>query len=417
LDLGLLHDSFGDANAMIRKSVFEKIGYQIEDYGYTAHDWELFARVCLAGLKLRLIPEPLYWYRASAQGMYRTSSWFENRVPILRAYKKAGFENLEHIFHMVMSANVTDTERYGFRENLRYSPSDRSYLKLCELAPNSEEALALLAQIAASEGRPNTAVGLLADGLPATFRQRLSGLYGIRSQADLALAELMAPFAQERQLEEQELRQFQLHAISGGDIFYVERADKLYLGARGSDPAVAVWAAGCPKGTVGVSAGIELADERTGACQFLILVTPRHVDPRVAVMLATEQPGDGSSGWCTVSHSWSPRDIAAICSVPTEEPANLVMGVRAQPGASAANAVGCFSGLTLVESLGHPPDPSRRSLSARFRLIRGGFWGARPPLRKALVTTAVGASATCSHDGKRSLRLPNARAVLTSDVC
>ena len=59
--MGFIHDSFGDANAMIRREVFDKIGYQIEDYGYTAQDWEFFSRAVMSGLKFRIIPEP-HWY-------------------------------------------------------------------------------------------------------------------------------------------------------------------------------------------------------------------------------------------------------------------------------------------------------------------------------------------------------------------
>src|SRR5262249_32288404 len=52
LDLGLIGNPFGDANAIIRRSAFDKIGLQIEDYGYTAQDWEFYSRATFAGLKL-----------------------------------------------------------------------------------------------------------------------------------------------------------------------------------------------------------------------------------------------------------------------------------------------------------------------------------------------------------------------------
>ena len=52
LDLALLHNSLGDANAMIRRDVFDKIGLLVEDYGYAAQDWEIFTRALLDGLKL-----------------------------------------------------------------------------------------------------------------------------------------------------------------------------------------------------------------------------------------------------------------------------------------------------------------------------------------------------------------------------
>ncbi|TIS07435.1 MAG: hypothetical protein E5X09_18300, partial [Mesorhizobium sp.] len=81
--LGLIHNVYGDANAMVRRSVFSQIGFWLEDPGYAMHDWEFFARASLAGLKLRPIPKPLYWYRSKPDGMFRTSNWYDNRLPVL----------------------------------------------------------------------------------------------------------------------------------------------------------------------------------------------------------------------------------------------------------------------------------------------------------------------------------------------
>jgi hypothetical protein len=55
VEVALHGESFGDANAMIRRSVFDRIGFLVEDYGFACQDWEFFARATFAGLKLRLI--------------------------------------------------------------------------------------------------------------------------------------------------------------------------------------------------------------------------------------------------------------------------------------------------------------------------------------------------------------------------
>ncbi|WP_245521510.1 hypothetical protein, partial [Mesorhizobium sp. M1D.F.Ca.ET.184.01.1.1] len=49
-DIALITNPYGDANAMVRRSVFSRIGFLVEEPGYAVHDWEFFARASLAGL-------------------------------------------------------------------------------------------------------------------------------------------------------------------------------------------------------------------------------------------------------------------------------------------------------------------------------------------------------------------------------
>ena len=69
--VGLYRNAFGDANALWRRDLFERLGGFTTDYGVGHEDWELFAQASLAGAKLELIPEPLYWYRVNPSGMLR----------------------------------------------------------------------------------------------------------------------------------------------------------------------------------------------------------------------------------------------------------------------------------------------------------------------------------------------------------
>ncbi|MBD3768361.1 MAG: glycosyltransferase family 2 protein [Gammaproteobacteria bacterium] len=71
LGAGLYRNTFGDANALWRKSSFEQLGGYTTDYGVGHEDWELFADAVLSGLRIMLIPMPLYWYRVNPSGMLR----------------------------------------------------------------------------------------------------------------------------------------------------------------------------------------------------------------------------------------------------------------------------------------------------------------------------------------------------------
>ncbi|TGT68611.1 glycosyltransferase family 2 protein [bacterium M00.F.Ca.ET.159.01.1.1] len=184
--LGLIHNVYGDANAMVRREVFSQIGFLIEEPGYAMHDWEFFARASLAGLKIRPIPKPLYWYRSKSNGMFRTSNWYDNRRPIVEAFRSGRFDGAEQVYQLAIAQNTARPEIESARENLRYTPAYRRYLDLCDLEPNSNAAIETLAAIAASTGRPDTAASLLerdvseADQDPAG---RADGSYTLTCQA------------------------------------------------------------------------------------------------------------------------------------------------------------------------------------------------------------------------------------------
>jgi len=82
---GVTRNSFGDANAFVRRAVFGRIGGFTEDVGIGCEDWEFLARATLAGCRLVVVPEPLVRYR-QGQGMLNTTSQHANRMRALRPY-------------------------------------------------------------------------------------------------------------------------------------------------------------------------------------------------------------------------------------------------------------------------------------------------------------------------------------------
>ncbi|QSR84389.1 glycosyltransferase [Methylacidimicrobium sp. B4] len=86
LSLGVVFNVFGDANAFVRRDAFEAIGGFREEHGVAFEDWEFFAKAALAGLQLEVVPEPLFWYRRSAEGMFSTSSHFASWLAATSPY-------------------------------------------------------------------------------------------------------------------------------------------------------------------------------------------------------------------------------------------------------------------------------------------------------------------------------------------
>lgn len=66
---GVYRNVFGDTNSFWKRSAFHAVGGFTEDYGIGHEDWEIFAKAALMGLHLELVPNPLFWYRATIGGV------------------------------------------------------------------------------------------------------------------------------------------------------------------------------------------------------------------------------------------------------------------------------------------------------------------------------------------------------------
>jgi GT2 family glycosyltransferase len=86
---GMFRNLFGDANALFKRSVFFALGGFTEDRGLGSEDGEIFARAVLAGYRLEVVPEGLFWYRVRADSMSRTMDRFGSERRRLRPYREA----------------------------------------------------------------------------------------------------------------------------------------------------------------------------------------------------------------------------------------------------------------------------------------------------------------------------------------
>jgi GT2 family glycosyltransferase len=97
---GLIRNVFGDANACIRREVFDRVGGFTEDFGVGCEDWEFFARAALRGVRVEVVPEPLVRYRQSPHGMLSTTSQHANRMRALRPYLGLLPSHLRPLVHL-----------------------------------------------------------------------------------------------------------------------------------------------------------------------------------------------------------------------------------------------------------------------------------------------------------------------------
>lgn len=84
---GILENVFGDANFIIKKSVFLELeGFK--DTRNSWEDWDILARAVLRGKTLDVLPTPLFWYRVTKTGMTKTTSQCNNHRMVLESYGK-----------------------------------------------------------------------------------------------------------------------------------------------------------------------------------------------------------------------------------------------------------------------------------------------------------------------------------------
>ena len=88
---GLVRNGFGDSNCLVRRSAWAEGGGFSEHYRIGLDDHEFFARMVLAGYRLLVVPESLYYYRLNETPM---RNFHANRhadfVRVLDTYRDAG---------------------------------------------------------------------------------------------------------------------------------------------------------------------------------------------------------------------------------------------------------------------------------------------------------------------------------------
>jgi glycosyltransferase involved in cell wall biosynthesis len=359
-DVSFLESCFGDTISIYRRTVFNKVGFQLEKFGYMVEDYEFFVRIMLSGLKIRLIPEPLFWYRVSTQGRYRSSHFYDNQLPILEAFSKSKFNGLDNLYKLVLGQNISAYTKDSYKANLSYSPSDREFLELCELDPNGRDAISLLAKLAAGESRPDTAMGLLASLGVSNFETGLDDILKGSQSSSTSMMNLLPVFTSTKTLGVSDLLVMQVSSEQSGEDqpkSYVEKPGQIFVESVNGLLSVAVLAAGAPAHTIDVSAQISSQDNQGDDLEFLLLLCPMHEDPVVAVQSARREQSEASSGWAQIGSGGIPPELVARFSTPSLTPFNLVLALRSR-GSDGLSAVGRFDSISvkmaLEERVGRP---------------------------------------------------------------
>lgn len=119
VEAGALVNIFGDANCIVSVGAFREIGGFSTNRQASFEDWELFARLCLAGKKLDVIPEVLQYYRHAESSFSRTTSAYLNYRRVIGAYTAHAPGWVAPLLECFCTPSIGDESQTDAEANLR----------------------------------------------------------------------------------------------------------------------------------------------------------------------------------------------------------------------------------------------------------------------------------------------------------
>jgi glycosyltransferase involved in cell wall biosynthesis len=118
---GVFENRFGTAHALVRRAVFEAVGGFAEARDAGCEDYEFYGRAALAGYRIEVVPEALFWYRTLPTGMRLSMNPFRSRRRALSPYVRAMPSALESL---VPVAHGLYEDRKRHAERMRWLQAD-----------------------------------------------------------------------------------------------------------------------------------------------------------------------------------------------------------------------------------------------------------------------------------------------------
>jgi len=111
IELGMIQNCFGDATAIYKREVFERIGGFHEIHGVALEDWQFHLRAKMEELTLLSLPLPLFWYRLTPGSMTRTTNYMANMRVVASSFHAKLPRNFSRIVDFVIGTNQPGEQR------------------------------------------------------------------------------------------------------------------------------------------------------------------------------------------------------------------------------------------------------------------------------------------------------------------
>ena len=170
LQLAILGNTFGDANSLVRRSVFEELGGFTEKYAVGCEDYEFFTRAFLSGKKMQVVPELLFDYRSEAEGMMKelnSGKYIVNQLrgvtAMLDTHRQIDLAQVRGLLRLAFHSAVDEEYNYWVDEGVKQRKHEDLERELAHHRgnPNGREVCEIVARILTAEGKLVEAMKLL----------------------------------------------------------------------------------------------------------------------------------------------------------------------------------------------------------------------------------------------------------------
>ncbi|WP_112320892.1 glycosyltransferase [Oceanibium sediminis] len=170
LSLALFQNTFGDANALVSRRIFDEVGGFTEEYGLGCEDYEFFTKAFLAGAQMQLVPELIFDYRADDESMMKelnSGKYIINQTRGVRAlfetHHAMDLAQMRGIMRVGFHTAIANEYSYWVDQSIRGRRHADFEDRLLEEKnkPNGREACKAVVQLLAANGRIREAIAFM----------------------------------------------------------------------------------------------------------------------------------------------------------------------------------------------------------------------------------------------------------------
>lgn len=170
LQLALFGNTFGDANSLVSRELFERLGGFTEEYALGCEDYEFFNRAFVSGARMQFVPELLFDYRADDESMMNelnSGKYIINQsrgvTPLFDTHRQIDLAKLRGVMRVGFFTAVDEEYAYWIDQSIQRRQFADLEDKLNDLRyrPNSQAAAEIVVKLLSAYGRIREAVALM----------------------------------------------------------------------------------------------------------------------------------------------------------------------------------------------------------------------------------------------------------------
>ena len=136
LEAAIYFNVFGDANCIVKRESFLRVGGFNEDRHTSFEDYEFFGKLVVAGFKMDVVPEFLFYYRFSQEGFSRVTNAYENQMrgigPILQSSQPWQARLIKNALGMYAARQILPAHHERGSNGKKHKPALLRFLRDCE---------------------------------------------------------------------------------------------------------------------------------------------------------------------------------------------------------------------------------------------------------------------------------------------